>query len=267
MTAITARTAATARATAAGIPLPRIAAVEVRKMVDTRSGFWLIASIAITAVLVTAGVIAFTPDGQLAYSSFPNAIRIPVVVILPLVALLAVTGEWTQRSGLTTFTLVPHRRRVIAGKALASVSIAIAAMALTFTVAAAGNLIGAAITGTPLVWDVTVTQALNYVLGMVLSLSVGFMFGVLIRASTGAIVAYFVYSLLLPGLLGWLAVSQQWFADVQPWTDLAFAVAVLFSFGEALAPEQWANIGVTAFAWLVLPLLVGLRLVMRAEVK
>lgn len=267
MTAITAGKARTVRATVARVPLMRITAVELRKMVDTRSGFWLIASIAITAVLVTAGVILFTPDGQLMYSSFPSAIRVPVVVILPLVALLAVTSEWTQRGGLTTFTLVPHRRRVIAGKAIASVTIAIAAMALTFAVGALGNLVGAAVTGTSLVWDVTVTQGLHYVLGMVLSLAVGFMFGVLIRASTGAIVAYFVYSLFLPGLLGWLAISQQWFADLQPWTDLAFAVGVLFGFGEALAVEQWANIGVTAFAWLVVPLLVGLRLVMRAEVK
>ena len=114
-------------------------------------------------------------------------------------------------------------------------------------------------------WDVTVTQGLYYVLGMVMSLLVGFMLGVLIRASTGAI-AYFVYSLLLPGLLGWLAISQQWFADLQPWTDLAFAVAVLFGFGE-LSAEQWAHIGVTTSTWLAVPLLIGLRLVMRAEVK
>ena len=267
MTAITAGRARTARATVASVPLSRIAGVELRKMVDTRSGFWLIASIAITALLVTAGVILFTPDGQLTYASFPNAVRIPVVVILPLVALLAVTSEWTQRSGLTSFTLVPHRRRVIAGKAVASVAIAMAAMVVTFAVGAVGNLVGAAVTSSTLVWDVTVTQAAYYVLGMVLDLLVGFMFGVLIRASTGAIVAYFVYSLLLPGLLGWLAVSQQWFADVQPWTDLAFAVAVLFSFGGPLSPEQWANLGVTTLAWIVVPLLVGLRLVMRAEVK
>lgn len=267
MTAITAGRTRTARATVDRVPLTRIAAVELRKMVDTRSGFWLIASIAILAVLVTAGVIVFTPDGQLTYRSFPSAIRLPVDVMLPLVAILAVTSEWTQRSGLTSFTLVPHRRRVIAGKAIASVTIALAAMATTFAVGALGNLLGAAVTGSPLVWDVTVIQALYYVLGMVLGLLVGFMFGVLIRASTGAIVAYFVYSLLLPGLLGWLAVSQQWFADLQPWTDLAFAVGALFNVGEALAAQQWANLGVTTFAWVVVPLLVGLRLVMRAEVK
>ena len=66
-------------------------------------------------------------------------------------------------------------------------------------------MLGAAITGAPLVWDVTLTQCLYYVLGMVLSLLVGFMLGVLIRASTGAIVAYFVLTFLLPTLFGLLA--------------------------------------------------------------
>jgi ABC-2 type transport system permease protein len=267
MSALTAGRVGTSRGTSNRIPLSRITFVELRKMLDTRSGFWLTASIGITGVLATTGVLVFTPNGQIAYSTFAGAIRLPVVVILPLVAVLAVTSEWTQRTGLTTFTLIPHRSRVIAGKALAAITVAIAAMVLTFSLSAVGNLLAGAITGSDLVWDVTVMQALNYVLGMVLSLLVGFMFGVLIRASTGAIVAYFLYSLLLPALLGWLAISQQWFTDLQPWVDLAFAVGVLYSFGEAITAEQWAHIGVTALVWLVVPLAVGLRFVMRAEVK
>ena len=35
----------------AQIPLSRVVRVELRKMFDTRSGFWLIASIAITSLL------------------------------------------------------------------------------------------------------------------------------------------------------------------------------------------------------------------------
>jgi hypothetical protein len=37
-----------------GIPMGRIVGVELRKMFDTRSGFWLMASIAIAATLATA---------------------------------------------------------------------------------------------------------------------------------------------------------------------------------------------------------------------
>jgi len=267
MTTITAAHIRIPRATVKPIPLTRITAVELRKMFDTRSGFWLIASIAITSALAAGGVILWAPDGDLTYSTFATAIRFPVVIILPLIAILAVTSEWSQRTGLTTFTLVPHRSRIITAKAISSVAIAIAAMALTFAVGALGNLLGAAIKGSTLVWDVSVTQCLYYVLGMVLSLLVGFMLGVLLRSSTGAIVAYFILTFLVPTVFGLLATSQQWFHDLQPWVDIQFAQAGLFVFDQSLTGEQWAHIGVTGLTWLLLPMAVGLWFVMRAEVK
>ena len=80
MTAIAAgRRPRTGRGAADRVPLTRVTKVELRKMFDTRSGFWLIASIAITAVLATVGVILLAPDGQLTYSTFATAIRFPVV--------------------------------------------------------------------------------------------------------------------------------------------------------------------------------------------
>jgi ABC-type transport system involved in multi-copper enzyme maturation permease subunit len=249
------------------IPLTRITGVELRKMIDTRSGFWLIASIAITSLLAAGGVILWAPDSDLTYSTFATAIRFPVVIILPLIAILAVTSEWSQRTGLTTFTLVPHRSRIITAKAISSVAIAITAMVLAFAVGAVGNLLGTAITGSTLVWDVTLTQCLYYVLGMVLSLLIGFMLGVLIRSSTGAIVAYFILTFLVPTVFGLLAESQQWFHDLQPWVDIQFAQSGLFVFAQPLTGQEWAHIAVTGVTWLLIPLLVGLRLVMRSEVK
>jgi hypothetical protein len=267
MTAIAAAHVGIPRATAQPIPLTRITAVELRKMFDTRSGFWLIASIAITSLLATGGVILWASDGDLTYSTFATAIRFPVVIILPLIAILAVTSEWSQRTGLTTFTLVPHRSRIITAKAISSIIIAIAAMVLAFAVGALGNLFGAAVRGSTLVWDVSVTQCLYYVLGMVLSLLIGFMLGVLIRASTGALVAYFIWTFLVPVVFGLLAESQHWFHQLQPWVDIQFAQAGLFVFAHALTGQEWAQIAVTGVTWLLIPLLVGLGFVTRAEVK
>jgi hypothetical protein len=267
MTAIAAAHVRLPHAAIAPIPLTRITAVELRKMFDTRSGFWLIASIAITSLLAAGGVILWATDGDLTYSTFATAIRFPVVIILPLIAILAVTSEWSQRTGLTTFTLVPHRSRIITAKAISAVAIAIAAMVLAFAVGALGNLLGAAIRGSALVWDVTLTQCLYYVLGMVLSLLVGFMLGVLIRSSTGAIVAYFILTFLVPTVFGLLAESQQWFHDLQPWVDIQFAQAGLFVFAQSLTGQEWAHIAVTGVIWLVMPMAVGLWFVMRAEVK
>ena len=267
MTAVAAALVRIPRPTVEPIPLTRITAVELRKMFDTRSGFWLIASIAITSLLATGGVILWAADSNLTYSTFATAIRFPVVIILPLIAILAVTSEWSQRTGLTTFTLVPHRSRIITAKAISSIAIAIAAMVLAFAIGALGNLLGAAIRGSTLVWDVSVTQSLYYVLGMVLSLLTGFMLGVLFRASTGAIVAYFVLTFLIPTVFGLLANTQQWFHTLQPWVDIQFSQAGLFAFAHALTGQEWAHIAVTGITWLLIPLLIGLRLVMRSEVK
>ncbi|HEY7594466.1 MAG TPA: hypothetical protein VH969_15055 [Actinophytocola sp.] len=94
---------------------------------------------------------------------------------------------------------------------------------LAFAVGALGNLVGAAVTGTGLVWNVTLTECLYYVLGNVLSLMIVFMLGVLIRASAAAIAIYFVYWFLLPTIFGLLATSVAWFRDVQPWVDFQYA--------------------------------------------
>jgi ABC-2 type transport system permease protein len=265
MTAIVIDPVSDQRADVYPVPLSRVINVELRKMFDTRSGFWLMASIVITALLTTIGMIAFAPDADLTYYTFAKAIGFPMTVVLPIIAILSITGEWSQRSGLTTFTLVPHRNRVIAAKAVSSVAVAIASMLFAFVIGAIGNLVGTAITGTDMVWDVSVAEGVNIVLGSLLCLLTGTMLGMLIRSSAGALVAYFVYSLLLPTVSGILASSQEWFRDLQPWVDLNYAQAALFE--GTLTAEQWANVVVTASTWLVLPAILGLRLVMRAEVK
>jgi hypothetical protein len=93
----------------------------------------------------------------------------------------------------------------------------------------------------------------------------GFMLGVLVRNSAGAIVAYFVYSFVLPPLTGLLATNQQWFADLQPWVDFNYSQGALFDGN--LTGEQWANLAVSGVVWLVIPLAVGLVLIRRSEVK
>ena len=83
--------------------------------------------------------------------------------------------------------------------------------------------------------------------------------------SAGAIVAYFVYTLVLPGAFGALAAFQEWFRDLQPWLDLNSATTRLYD--EQMTAEYWAQLGVAALLWLVVPLAVGLFLVRRSEVK
>jgi ABC-type transport system involved in multi-copper enzyme maturation permease subunit len=264
MTAITAP-ALERRSGVEPVPLSRVIRVELRKMFDTRSGFWLMASIVITAVLTTVGIVLFAPEQELTYYTFAKAVGFPMTVVLPMIAVLSITGEWSQRTGLTTFTLVPHRGRVVRAKVLTSVGVGVAAMLFAFGIGAVGNVVGTALAGADLVWDVNLTDALGIVLGSLLCLLTGTMLGMLIRSSATALVGYFLYALLLPTVFGYLATSQEWFRDLQPWIDLNLAQAALFE--GSLTGEQWANVAVTSAVWLVLPALLGLRLVMRSEVK
>ena len=247
------------------IPLTRIVGVELRKSFDTRAGFWLLASIGIASVVTTAAIIAFADASELTYSSFTLAIAFPMSVILPIIAALSVTAEWSQRSGLSTFTMVPHRGRVMLGKAVAVVAIAPVATFLAFTVGALGNVLGTTLAGTAQTWDQNVAGALQMTLANALLVLVGFTLGVLIRSSAGAVVAYFLYGFVAPGLLTLLAMSQQWFRDLQPWVDPNHTQDALLQ--GTFTAEQWAQLAVTSGVWLVVPLTVGLWTLLRAEVK
>jgi ABC-2 type transport system permease protein len=249
----------------ASIPLTRAVRVELRKMFDTRSGFWLIASIAITGLIATIATIAFAPDDDLTYYNFAKAVGFPITVILPMVALLSITSEWSQRSGLTTFTYVPSRRRVVWAKTLSSVTVAVASMLFAFAIGAVGNVVGSTVAGAPTVWDLSVGHALTIVLGNLVSLSIGTMLGMLLRSSAGGLVMYFVLVLLVPNLSGLLAASQDWYDKLQAWLDLPHAQTYLFEGMHTGA--QWAHVASAVTLWIVLPGIVGLRRVMRSEVK
>jgi ABC-2 type transport system permease protein len=267
MTATTAptRDAAPVRPAVRPIPTTRLVMVELRKMFDTRSGFWLLVSIGLLSVIATAAVIVFAPDDLVTYASFTAAIRLPVSVILPVIAILAVTSEWSQRSGLTTFTLVPNRRRVVGAKAAAAVLVGLGSMVVAFAVGAVGNLLGSWLAGVDTVWDVSPAAAPQIVLGNLVGMAVGFTLGVLLRASAPAIVGYFVVSFVMPGILELLALVREQFRDVQAWVDWNYTQVVLFD-GATDTGEEWAMLGSTTTLWIVVPLAVGLLTLRRSEV-
>lgn len=247
------------------ILLTRLIRVELDKMFDTRAGFWLLAAIGILSVLATGAAVAFVPDDAIIYTTFAQAVGIPMSVILPMIAILSVTGEYSQRTALTTYTLVPRRGRVILAKALAAAGVGVSGMVLALGVGALGNLVGSAVVGTDTVWNIPAGELALIVLANLLGMFTGFMLGVVIRSSAGAIVAYFVYTLVLPGIFQTLAVFQDWFADIQAWVDLNFSITRLYD--TSMTTEMWTQLGVTTLGWIILPLAVGLRVVMRAEVK
>lgn len=257
----TSRTTAPAKC----IPLHRIVVVELRKSFDTRAGLWLLASVGLASVLTTGAVIAWGPDEEFTHSTFTTTIAFPMSVILPIIAALAVTAEWTQRSGLTTFTIVPHRSRVMLGKAIALSLVAVPATALAFSVGAGGNIVASWISGNNTIWDQNLVAVPYVLLSLTLTLGMGLVCGTLIRNSAGAIVAFFVFSFVVPPLFSLLAMTQDWFYDLQPWVDLDYQLTALLR--GSFDSEQWSQLAATTGIWLVLPAVVGMWTLVRAEVK
>jgi ABC-2 type transport system permease protein len=258
--------AAPVRRTARPIPTTRLVKVEQRKMFNTRSGFWMLISIGVLSVIATGAVIIFAPDSAVTYANFASAIGLPMSVILPMIAILAVTSEWSQRSGLTTFTLVPSRGRVIGAKAIATLLVGLGSMAVAFAVGALGNVAGSALAGVDTVWDISLSMAPQMVLGDLVGMAIGFTLGVVLRNSAAAIVGYFVVSFVMPGVLVLLAQVRSWFEDLQPWIDWNKTQVVLFD-GATNTGKEWAMLGSTTMIWIVIPLVVGLLFLRRSEVK
>ena len=254
------------RRAARPIPTTRLVKVELRKMFNTRSGFWMLVSIGVLSVIATGAVIIFAPDSAVTYESLATAIGFPMSVILPMIAILAVTSEWSQRSGLTTFTLVPSRGRVIGAKAIATLLVGLGSVAVAFAVGALGNVAGSALAGVDTVWDISLSTAPQMVLGNLVGMAIGFTLGVVLRNSAAAIVGYFVVSLVMPGILVLLAQVRSWFEDLQPWIDWNETQVALFE-GATNTGEEWAMLGSTTMIWIGIPLVVGLLSLRRSEVK
>jgi ABC-2 type transport system permease protein len=258
--------AAPARRIVRPIPTTRLVKIELRKMFNTRSGFWMLVSIGVLAVIATGAVLIFAPDSEIAYENFAAAIGFPMSVILPMIAILGVTSEWSQRSGLTTFTLVPSRGRVIGAKAFATFVVGVVSMAVAFAVGAVGNLLGSTIMGLDTVWGVSLAAAAQVLLGNLVGMAIGFTLGVVLRNSAAAIVGYFVVSLVLPGILALLAQVRSWFADLQPWIDWNYTQVALFE-NDTDTAREWAMLASTTGIWIALPLVIGLLFLRRSEVK
>lgn len=253
------------RAVPGPIPFTRLLDVEWRKMFDTRSGFWLLAGVGILSLIASGATIIFGNRDTLSFGDFAQAVGIPTTVILPVLGALSVSSEWGQRTALTTFTLVPSRSRVVLAKLFVVVAVGLVSVAVALAAGALGNLLNSAITGHSPTWDISFGVIMQIVLADQIGMLMAFMLGALLRSSPAAVVGYFVYALVLPGVSGALASAQPWWNHNGPWFDLRTATYPLYDSG--MTGHQWAQLGVSTVFWLVIPLAIGLRSLLRSEVK
>jgi ABC-2 type transport system permease protein len=241
------------------IPLSRLVSVELRKLADTRAGKWLL--IAIAAITAAIIVIFFLTSKQSdrTFQNFVGVTGTPQGFLLPVLGILLVTSEWSQRTALVTFTLMPVRGRVLLAKVIAALIAGVAAYALAVGVAALATLVG----GAPDAWaGIGPDNFAKFGLVQLSGVLQGLAFGLLFLNSAAAIVVFFV----LPTAFTIVASLWKPLGKAADWVDLNTAQQPLFDTGH-MSAEQWWHV-VTALAiWVVLPFAVGLVRVLRAEVK
>jgi ABC-2 type transport system permease protein len=241
------------------VPFSRHVVVEMRKMFDTRAGKWLMITIVVITALVVGLLLIFAPDDGKNFEAFLGGTATPQGFLLPVLGVLLVTSEWGQRAALTTFTLEPHRERIIGAKVAAAVLFGIAAIVVAIAVAALATVIA----GVDDMWGAYGFGDLgNFALLQTMGIVQGLAFGMLFLNSAAAIVTYFV----LPIAFNILTSIIEQVRDIQPWIDIGTAQTPLFS-GEGLTGEEWAQVGTTTLIWIVLPFAVGAWRMLHAEVK
>ncbi len=241
------------------ISFGRLLQVELRKLFDTRASRWLLIAIAaITLVAVT--IFFFTADtSDRTFANFIGFMAIPQAFLLPVLGILLVTSEWSQRTALVTFTMVPHRARVITAKVVASVIAGLVAVALAIVLAALASLLGGA---DDAFRGVSAGDVGQFALLETLGVLQGLAFGLIFLISAAAIVVYYV----LPTAFSILFSVWGALRDAAPWVDLGTAQTPLQS-GDHLTGENWAQLASATAIWVVLPFVLGLVRVLRAEVK
>ena len=147
------------------------------------------------------------------YASYLRVAALGLTILLPVVAILMLTGEWSQRSVMTTFTQEPRRIRVLNAKLAVSMVLGCGAAVFGGVVTAAGLGL-AATSGRALDADLTVGAITGYLLFVLLNVLAGVALGALLQSSATAIAASFA----LPAAFAVLGTAS---TLVSEWIDMS----------------------------------------------
>jgi ABC-2 type transport system permease protein len=241
--------------------MARLVKVETRKAIDTRAGKWLL-GVTLVGGLVAATIALFAVNKSgLTFDDFFSNVSNLQSVLLPVIGVLLVTSEWGQRTALTTFTLEPNRIRIIVAKFIASVLLTAAVLVFAFVASVAGAAAAGPVRGTKNVWNLNLGHIAEVSLNQLLSTIQGVAFGALILISAAAIVAIFA----LPTVMGILGSLLPGTADTLKWINPGQTSMNLSD--HTMGGDAWAQFATSSLLFIVLPILIGVWRLVRAEVK
>lgn len=256
----------------ARVPFSRLIKVETRKMLDTRSGFWLLLSTALLLVIAVAIVILVIALNDDVTISLENAtvdiLLIPLSLLLPVFAIQAVTSEWSQRTALTTFTLEAHRARLIIAKLVAVSIMALGALLLAFILGVVLTAVAAGIGGYSADYGIGVETVVTGVVTQMLYFLMAFGIGMVVLNTPAAVALFYVVAMMLPFMVyGTLMAFFEWARDLIPWIDLQYASFPFFDSWSSLEGLDVARLVVASTIWIVIPLVLGFKRVLNTEPK
>lgn len=253
------------RSQATPVRFGRVLQVEFRKLFATWANRGLMLAILASALGAAGiGVLVF---GQLQDQGAPWFMMVdlvgmlPHILTLPLVILM-VTSEYSTRSAMTTFTLVPHRGSVVASKTIVAVTVSVATWLLCLGLGAASYGIGAAVNSATPVWDIELYMPLGSIAAQVLITLSAFALALLIQNGPATIVTV----LAPPTVLGAAFMAPEWLQNIIAWINLqeTLGYTVLQSPGEA-DTMAWARLACAAAVWIVIPAVLGTLRTLRRE--
>ncbi|MGI8577788.1 MAG: ABC transporter permease [Nocardioidaceae bacterium] len=243
------------------VSMTRLIEVELRKLIDTRAGRWLLIIIGlVTAAAVVIFLFAAHP-ADLTYGNFVDVTATPQGILLPVLGILAVTTEFTQRTELVTFTLEPNRMRVVVAKFVAAIVLGVAAAVLALAVAALGNVLGMALHSGAGGWSFGAGGVRDVFTLQLMGIVQGVAFGMLFMNTAVAIVAFFVVPIVWSVLFNVVSALS----GAAPWIDLGTAQTPLQS--HDMTGSSWVHLLVAGSIWIVVPLVLGVLRLLRHEVK
>lgn len=237
------------------IPFARLVRVEWTKATDTRAARWLLALVALsTAGMMLAPILAPERFDQ-TYTGYLEVASIAQVILVPVVGILMLTGEWSQRSVITTFTQEPRRIRVVSAKVAASLMLGSGVAVFGGVVTAAGLALASA-SGRTLEGTLSVGDITGYLLYLLLNMLGGVAIGALLHSSATAIAAYFALNIAI-ALLGTAStLIADWIDTATTWTW------VLDNDWSGHVPQ----VAVSTLVWVVIPLAAGAFRTLRRDI-
>ena len=241
-----------------GQPFARLVGVELRKSLDTRSGRWVLAALLGLSLVALGWEVWLAGQHRVAFLVFLQSAHAPVGVLLPVLGILAMTSEWSQRTALTTFTLSPRRVPVLLAKVVATLllTLAVAALVTGFTVAA--TALGGVFSDGPVNWTFGWRDGVGIVLAHQLNVLMGVGIGALLPVTALALTGFFV----APAVVNVIATNV--LKAHGEWLNVFAAFSRIASLHlDGKGPQTLTAVGV----WVVLPTVLGLWLSAHREVK